>query len=415
MLPDLSSHFPKYTEFKPAAPVYCVTPKTGGCFHRFFDTSPFSPSGRYIALTSMPFEDRVPLPGDEAQVVLVDLETGEERVVATSRGWDTQLGAQVQWGATDHELFYNDMDVATWTPYGVVMDPETGDTRRLGGTVYMASPDGKHVASPCLRRTAVTQAGYGVLVPADRSPQNPPRATDDGVYVTDTASGECKLLVSIAQIVEAVPEAFDPFHFADGTLWGFHVKWNPQGDRLQFVLRFIPDSPDVPRLNSLITFRADGSDIHVPVPGLLWAQGGHHPNWCPDGEHVMMNLKLDSRDMRFVQLRYDGGDLHALTTSLLGSGHPTLHPSGRYIATDAYTHESLAFGDGTTPIRLIDLEADHDTFLVRIRTDPAYRGPQGELRVDPHPAWDATFTRLAFNACPDGTRRVFVADLADML
>ena len=415
MLPDLSSHFPQYTEFNPAAPVYCVTPKTAGSFHRFFDTSPFSPSGRYMAFTAMPFEDRVPLPGDEAQVVLVDLETGEERVVATSQGWDTQLGAQVQWGATDHELFYNDMDVAEWAPYGVVMDPETGDKRRLGGTVYMVSPDGKQAASPCLKRTAVTQAGYGVIVPPDRIPQNPPRAADDGVYVTDTATGECKLLVSIAQIVEAVPDAFDPFHFADGIFWGFHVKWNPQGDRLQFVLRFIPASPDEQRLNSLVTFRADGSDIHVPVPGQLWAEGGHHPNWCPDGEHVMMNLKLNSQHMRFVQMRYDGADIHALTHAFLGSGHPTLHPSGRYIATDAYTHESLAFGDGTTPIRLIDLEADHDTFLVRIRTAPAYRGPQGELRVDPHPAWDATFTRLAFNACPDGARRVFVADLADML
>jgi len=37
------------------------------------------------------------------------------------------------------------------------------------------------------------------------------------------------------------------------------------------------------------------------------------------------------------------------------------------------------------------------------------------LRVDPHPAWDRSHTRIAFNACPDGKRRVFVADLADIL
>jgi len=37
------------------------------------------------------------------------------------------------------------------------------------------------------------------------------------------------------------------------------------------------------------------------------------------------------------------------------------------------------------------------------------------LRVDPHPAWDRAYRRLAFNACPDGTRRVYIADLTEVL
>ena len=53
--------------------------------------------------------------------------------------------------------------------------------------------------------------------------------------------------------------------------------------------------------------------------------------------------------------------------------------------------------------------------MVRIQVEPPFRGPKGELRVDPHPAWDYGFRRIAFNACPDGTRRVYVADLTDVL
>src|SRR5210317_1814350 len=102
MLSDLSKSFPKYTDYEPVVPVYCVTPELSGTVHRFFDTSPFSPSGRYIALTRFPFEDRLPIPGDKAEVLLVDLTTGEQHLVAETRGWDTQLGAQVQWGADDH-------------------------------------------------------------------------------------------------------------------------------------------------------------------------------------------------------------------------------------------------------------------------------------------------------------------------
>ena len=44
------------------------------------------------------------------QVVVVDLRAGSRRVVAETRGWDTQTGAHVQWGGGDHELFYNDLD-----------------------------------------------------------------------------------------------------------------------------------------------------------------------------------------------------------------------------------------------------------------------------------------------------------------
>ncbi len=87
MLPDLSAHSPRYTSFEPSVPVWCVTPNEGRVIHRFFDSSPFSPSGRYIALTRIPREDRYPRPGEVAEVVLVDLETGQERTVAETIGW----------------------------------------------------------------------------------------------------------------------------------------------------------------------------------------------------------------------------------------------------------------------------------------------------------------------------------------
>lgn len=130
MNPDLSANFPRYTGFDPAVPIYCATPELDGCFHRFFDTSPISPSGRYLGLTRFLREDKMPRPGDPAEIVLVDLATGETRVIAETRGWDTQMGAQVQWGPTDKQLFFNDMMPGQWQPFCVVMDP-LGGTRRV--------------------------------------------------------------------------------------------------------------------------------------------------------------------------------------------------------------------------------------------------------------------------------------------
>jgi hypothetical protein len=407
--------FPAYTGFAPAVPVQCVTPGLSGVIHRFHDTSPFSPSGRYLALTRLPCEDRLPPPGAVSDVLVVDLATGEVNKVAETLGGDTQLGAQVQWGADDHSLYYNDVDPATWLPYGVRIDPATGDRRALEGTVYSLAPDGTTSASACLRRMQRTQAGYGVIVPDEHSPVNRGAPEDDGVHVTDTTTGCTRLLVSLAQVVAATFDAAERATFDKGAFYGFHVKWNPQGTRLMLVLRWMPPQVGWKRLNNVITMDADGGNIHRPIRHEHWMRGGHHPNWCPDGEHVLMNLNLLGTGLRLVSARYDGSNLHALSTTLRASGHPTMHPDGVHVLTDAYVTEPLAFGDGTTPIRWLDVSTSTETQLVRVRTGAAFTGPRQELRVDSHPAWDREFRRFAFNACPDGTRQVFVADMSALV
>ena len=165
----------------------------------------------------------------------------------------------------------------------------------------------------------------------------------------------------------------------------------------------------------LVTVRPDGSELHLAIPADVWARGGHHPNWMPDGEHVMMNLKLDGENMRLVSARYDGTNLRTLNDDLLGTGHPAMHPDGRHVITDEYAHASLANEDGTTPLRLLDIESGEEVQVARIRTRPDFEGDARALRVDPHPAWDPEFRRVAFNACPTGKRDVFIAHLDELL
>ncbi|MEY2920503.1 MAG: hypothetical protein RL261_1808 [Pseudomonadota bacterium] len=416
----LAAPFPAYTDFAPQVPVWCVTPGDTGFIHRYYDSSPFSPSGRYFAVTRLPFEDRLPKPGDVAQIVVIDLATGDARTVAETRGWDVQLGAQLQWGADDQTLLYNDVELRDWMPYGVRHDLQTGEVRRLGGTIYSVSPDGRLAASPCLRRMAVTQRGYGVVVPKDQVPENRGASEDDGIWITDLQTGHTRLLISLAKVVEQLGDQL-PVARKRGDFFGFHVKWNPQGTRLMLALRWLPRSllPWKRKrrygAKHVVTMNADGSNVRVAVSAERWAKGGHHPNWCPDGEHVLMNLNTQGDGLRFARLAPDGSTCETLVPAIRGSGHPTLHPAGQHLLTDAYVDEPLAFSDGTAPIRLVDLRSGSEKQLVRIGIQPLAERSTGALRVDPHPAWDRTYTRIAFNACPDGKRRVYVADLADIL
>src|ERR1043165_782219 len=69
----ISDRFPRYTGYDPLIPVWCITPDVPGCIHRFFDTSPVSPSGRYVAVFQLPFEDRLPEPGEAGTIRVIDL------------------------------------------------------------------------------------------------------------------------------------------------------------------------------------------------------------------------------------------------------------------------------------------------------------------------------------------------------
>ncbi len=419
-----AGRFPEYTEFDPLVPVWCVTPERAGCIHRFFDTSPISPSGRYLAVFQLPFEDRPPQPGEKGNVCIVDLKTGADRVVAESSGWEPQMGANINWGASDESLYFNDVDSGTLRPFSWRFNPLTGERRRMEGAVYHASPDGRWLISANMTTMGKTQPGYGVCVPRESVRRNIGPVEDDGFYLTDTGTGRCKLLASTARLLAQA----DPPVRIDAPdrqeIYGFHCKFNPQSDLLMLSLRWFP-AADGPQWNMFaadhsavrfawVTMGLHGGPIHCAVGPEQWEKGGHHATWFPDGRRISMNLDIDREGvLRFVEVHHDGSDLRKILPDTPGSGHPTVYPGGLRLLTDTYTREKTAFGDGTIPLRWVDLKTGDEVVVVRINTLQPCEDPV--MRVDPHPAWDRTGRYVTFNAFVGGTRRVFVADMRDRL
>lgn len=413
---DFFARFPACTDFEAKVPVVRIA--SGRIIHRFFDTSPISPSGRYVGLFRLPNELRPPQPGEAGEVVVVDLHSGRERTVATTRGWETQMGANVQWGHTDADLFFNDVDPATWTPFAVQLDPATGKSRRLGGTVFTISPDGSQLTSYNLVSSRRIQVGYGVVLPEEKTPRNVGPVAHDGLFATDIATGKTRLIASIRDIVErAVPKLEIP-HAERCEFYCFQIRWNRQGTRVMAFLRWHdPAAPKGgPRLLTLVTLRPDGSDIRLAVTPERYARGGHHPLWAPDGEHITINLNLrdGTKDLDLASVRYDGTGLRSIHP--VGSGHPSMHPTLPFVITDAYPREPVTRGDGTAPLRLIDLRTKTETALAQVQlttTDTAKL--TSEHRIDAHPVWDASGRFIVFNGVHDNTRAVFVADVGEWL
>ena len=377
----------------------------GRVIHRFFDTSPISPSGKYIALFRLPYEDKSPLPGDAGEVVVVDLATKQEVSTALTRGWEMQLGANVQWGSTDDDLFYNDVDTTTWEAYAVWLNFRTGEKKKISGTVFMASTDGNKLASYDLRKSRFAQVGYGVIVPNDAVSRNIGPVSDDGVYVTDLSANQCRMIASIRDIYEQTTPSIaipDPENYE---YYCFQVKWNPQGTRLLTTVQWTPkDGGD--RRRAVITMKSDGTDICTAITPEQWSKGGHHVNWMPDGEHLSMNLNIDGKEgIEMISVKYDGSNLREVYP--VGSGHPSFHPRLPYIITDAYAGEMPLKGD-QSPIRLIDVEHQTETVAAEVYLPPIRNF---EFRVDAHPVWDRTGRYVVYNGVKDDTRGVYLLDL----
>jgi hypothetical protein len=410
------ARFPACTEFDAKVPIARIA--TGRIIHRFFDTSPISPSGRYVGLFRLPQEVRTPKPGEVGDVVVVDLHTGKERVVAQSRGWEMQMGANVQWGKTDADLFFNDVDPATWTPFAVQLDPATGKSRRIDGTVFTVSPDGTKLTSYNLIASRKIQVGYGVVLPEEKTRRNVGPVDDDGLFMTDLASGKTTMIASIRDIYERAAPKLEIPNAEKCEFYCFQIRWNPQGTRVMAFLRWHdPTAPKGgPRLLTLVTMKGDGSDIRLAVTPKQYARGGHHPMWAPDGENITINLNVrdGTKDLDIVSVRYDGANLRSIFP--VGSGHPSLHPKLPFMVTDAYTHEPLARGDGTVPLRLLDLRDKTEVALAHVlarRSDSAKLST--EFRIDQHPVWDASGRFITFNGVHEDTRAVYIADVGEWL
>lgn len=390
--------FEPYTDPPPSCAVWAITTPGEGFMHTYYDVCPWSPSGRLLACLRLPFEDRRPGPDDAADVCIIDLEQRTLRSVYRTAGWGFQTAAHQVWGRTDRRLYFNDK--VDGLPVGVRLDLETGHADALEGTIWQVSPDETFAITTCLIRGQLTQPGYGVVVRRGLERSNAVRAAeDDGLFRTDLSTGERTLLVSLARAWDALPDRDD---LADAVLYAFHCKFNPQGTRIMLVVR--ARFPDGRFVASLLGCRADGADLRTIVPHRIWARGGHHPIWHPDGRRVLMNLTPGEDGMRFCLVDADTGEMEVLCPQLPASGHPSISPDGRRLLTDV-TREARGVRRAT--IRLADLQSGCWADLCTA-SSPAVGG--SPLRRDAHPVWDRSGSLICFLAAPRGRRRLFIAE-----
>lgn len=423
----VSFKFRRYRPDNTIGKVTIVTPEDGIYMHTYYDIVPWSPSGRYLAVTRLPFQDHDPVYGETADVCIVDLYEQTIQTVYTTKAWGYQLGANLNWGKTDRYLYTN--DIIEGEGVCTRIDLETEEVFHYVGPMTHIAPNESHVIGFPLDKINASQRGYGMPEVPGKDVQNipvGPALKTEGIWKTDLKTNIKSLIVSIYDFYEKVPNKDD---FKDRAFYLFFSKYNRQGTRCNEFLRGVMPNPPKGQpqwMQMALNHKPDGSDINMAVTyGVYppmedwhrwrpdWKSGGHHIAWTPDGDHFTMNLVPDGKTMRFCYFKYDGSEFKVLSEKILGGGHPTMEKTGKYLVTDAYPTESMVSSNKEVPIRLIDLDTEKEKNICTVYTLGKEVG--GTLRCDAHPCWDWNYQKVCFNGAPEGKRQVFIADLESVL
>lgn len=141
---------------------------------------------------------------------------------------------------------------------------------------------------------------------------------------------------------------------------------------------------------------------------------GGHPNWHPDGEHIIRNMEIDGV-RRICQFKYDGSDFKPLSETFEGTGHPSIESGGRYVITDQRVNKD----DGTSIMELILLDTHTDQAVTICAAPTVYtrklEGARKALRLDGHPCWSRDYKKVSLQAISNGRRQLYVVDLQKII
>ncbi len=284
--------------FQANVPVRVITRGPRHHWFGYYDKRQFDPSDRFVLSNEVPFEHRSPTADDAITVGYVDLANDDKWTsIGESRAWCWQQGCMLQWVPnTASTVIWNDREGDQFVSR--LLDVKSGVGRTLPHAIYTLSPDGKTAITTDFRRLNELRPGYGYAGIEDPN-RDVMRPDDVGIWRMDLATGEAKLIVSVAQAAEIGEQTPD---MADGKHYFNHLLFNTDGTRFIFLHRWRPDRGRGNFRTRMFTANADGSDLFVLDPSgntshFIWRDPRHVCAWTqPKGKPAGFYLFEDRTD-----------------------------------------------------------------------------------------------------------------------
>jgi hypothetical protein len=341
--------------------------------HAYFNTCPESPDGKHILVYVSETKE-----GHEGRLVVIERETGKQRVVAQGITCeDSHRQACQQWAAGGKKIAFHNLVDGAWGVYVVGLDG--------GEPVKMA--DGRQIGFGPGAQDMVTLHGTHWAPGPYRDLQ-----------ILDVNTGEIKTVLTCDRVREHFG-AWAKETFGEAQTSIFFPVLSPDASRVFFKLA----QPKDATFQSKTASKRDGLIVFDIKQDKLLSRRDKwgHPTWHKDNRTIMtpMNVVFDS----------DTGTERVLTEFCEWPGsHPNYHPDGRLFTTDSYLRGE-EFPPGWWSVVVCDPETGTFVRLHELRQLPD--GSTSWRPAHPHPVFSHDGKRLYFNVSKDGWTRLHVAQV----
>ena len=383
-----------------AAPVYpeavAVTSLPKQHYFGYNDNCPWDPSGRYLLALECPVIHRPPRVRDGVDIGIIDLENGNTfKKIGRSRAWNWQQGCRLQWlPGREGEIIYNDRRRRKLL--SVIQNVETGKERTLPMPIYAVSHDGRTALTFNFARLHRLRPSCGYIGVTD--PTETENAPDrDGVFRLDLETGEAELIISLGRLWELSHRA----SMEGRQHWVNHLQFNPDDSRFSFIHRWQRDRRGW--WSRLFTSNLEGEELRLLINDDMVS----HSDWLDPGNLLAWARMPGTGDRFYVFIDQTDKKASIDPEKLPVDGHCRYSPDRRWILTDTYPDAA-----GRRFLLLYNVEDDETQVLGEFASS---RAMQGAIRCDLHPRWNRDGTQICIDSSHEGTRQMYVIDVADIV
>ncbi len=361
-------------------------------FASYYGINSWSANQRYVTVLQTDIKNHLPEADEPATLGLVDLESNTFIPLTQTRSWNFQQGCMAHWLGTspDSLIIYNDLREGKFV--SVILNVHNQkEIKVLPYPVSAVSPDGKEAVSINFARLRKTRIDYGYGGNGQDAKDSIQFPEDDGIFLVNLETGEAKLIVSISQIKDRVPEIPE-----EGIEYFNHTLFSRGGSKIFWLARAVPH-----RNTTSFTVNRDGTNLQRCFPD-GWE--GSHFDWLNDDE-LMITANYEAKQYAHVLFTVGEKNYHRLGKGLLDyDGHGTFSPDEKWMVTDTYPSSGLR----EEKIYLMDMKTEAILPLGRFAQP---EDVSGYWRCDIHCRWSPRGDMIGFNSAHTGSRQVYIIRL----
>jgi hypothetical protein len=374
---------PEARLLSPHSWVGCDTTSSDSIFFGYYDKTPWNSKETMIVLHKYRNDDVLDIVG-------FNKETHEISRLASTKAWNYQQGAMLQWFG-DSKIIFNDL--VDRKLVSRIIDIETGDEQSIDYPIQTVDSIRKVALTLNYKRLYKLRRQYGYKVPCLNYSEDL-SLSDDGIWKIDLQRNECELLISLSELIryETREEMSDAEHKIN------HIMYSPNKTRFLFMHRWLSS---MGKFSRLYVAENNGKNLKLLFDDRMVS----HYSWRDDNTIIVWARTKDKGDQYYVvklnSMTYE--ILGENQLNLFGDGHPSYSPNGKWVVTDTYPNRARQ-----RYLLLFNIDKSELITLGRFYSPFKYNW---DNRVDLHPRWDRSGNYISIDSCHDGIRKSYIIDV----